>query len=113
METSKACQDTDISTTIIKDNADTFANILLASFNDSVEKSNFPSFLKYGNLTPVFEKGDRNSKDNYRPASIHRNMSKTTERFIFHQLYSFMLELSYCKNTSVVFARVTVHSIVC
>ena len=83
METSKACQDTDISTTIIKDNADTFANILLASFNDSVEKSNFPSSLKYAYLTPVFENGDRNSKDNYRPASIHPNMSKIIEQFIF------------------------------
>ena len=43
LETSKACQDTDIPTKIIKENADIFADILLARFNDSVEKSNFPS----------------------------------------------------------------------
>ena len=91
MEISKACQDTDIPTKIIKENAD-IADVLLASFNDSVEKSNFPSSLKKANITPVFKKGDRNSKDNYRPASILPNMSKIFERCIFRQLYSFMLE---------------------
>ena len=44
------------------------------------------------NITPVFEKGDRNSKDNYRPVSILPNLSKIFERCIFRQLYSFMLE---------------------
>ena len=56
LETSKACQDTDIPTKIIKENADIFADILLASFNDSVEKSNFPSSLKKANITPVFKR---------------------------------------------------------
>ena len=46
LETSKASQDTDIPTKIIKENADIIADILLASFNDSVEKSNFPSSLQ-------------------------------------------------------------------
>ena len=48
LEAFKACQDTDIPTKIIKENADIFAEILLADFNDSVEKSNFPSSLKKG-----------------------------------------------------------------
>ena len=55
-ETSKACQDTDILTKIIKENADIFADILLARFNDSVEKSNFPLSLKKASITPVFKK---------------------------------------------------------
>ena len=92
LETSKACQDTDIPPKIIKKNADIFADILLARFNDSVEKSNFPPSLKKANITPVFKKGDRNSKDNYRPVSILPNLSKIFERCIFRQLYSFMLE---------------------
>ena len=76
--------------TNIKKNADIFADILLARFNDSVEKSNFPSSLKKANITPVFKKGDRNSKDNYRPVSILPNISKIFERCIFRQLYSFV-----------------------
>ena len=92
LETSKACQDTDISTKIIKGNADIFGDILLARFNDSVEKSNFPSSLKKANITPVFKKGERNSKDNYRPVTIFPNISKMFERCIFRQLFSFMFE---------------------
>ena len=38
-ETSKARQDTDIPTKIIKENADICTDILLSSFSDSVEKS--------------------------------------------------------------------------
>ena len=41
LQTSEACQDTYIPTKIIKENVDIFSEILLASFNDSVEKSNF------------------------------------------------------------------------
>ena len=48
LETSKACQDTHIPTKIIKENVDVFADILLASFDDFVEKSNFASSLKKG-----------------------------------------------------------------
>ena len=55
LETSKACQDTDIPTKIVKDNADIFANVLVSSFNDSIEKSNFPSILKNASITPVFK----------------------------------------------------------
>ena len=46
LETSKACQDTDIPTKIVKENADIFANVLVSNFNDSIEKSNFLSIFK-------------------------------------------------------------------
>ena len=97
LETSKACQDTDIPTKIVKENAEIFSNVLVSSFNDSIEKSNFPSILKNASITPVFKKGDRNSKDNYRPVSILPNISKIFERCSFRQ------------NINVVFAKVTTH----
>ena len=43
---------------------------------------------------PLFKKGDRNSKDNYRPVSILPNISEIFERCIFRHLYSFIFELS-------------------
>ena len=46
LKTSEVCQDTDVPTKIIKENAGIFANLLVSSFNDSIEKSNFPSILK-------------------------------------------------------------------
>ena len=90
LETFEACQETDIPTKIVKANADIFANVLVSNFNDSIEKSNFPSILKNATITPVFKKGGRDSKDNYRPVSILPNISKIFERCIFHQLSNFM-----------------------
>ena len=60
LETSKAFLDTDIPTKVVKGDADIFANVLASNFNDSIEKFNFPSILKYATITPVFKKGDRN-----------------------------------------------------
>ena len=57
--------------------------ILLKNFN-------FPSILRNATITPVFKKGDRNSKDNYRPVSMLPNVSKMFERCIFCQLSNFM-----------------------
>ena len=110
LETSKACQDTDIPTKIVKENADIFANVLVSNFNDSFEKSNFPSILKNATITPVFKKGDRNSKDNYRPVSILPNISKIFERCIFRQLSNFMDQ--FLSNNNLVFAKVIAHNIV-
>ena len=68
------------------------ASLLIIStcFNDSARNSDFPSKLKKANVTPVFKKGDRNSKDNYRPVSILSNVSKVLERFMFLQISSYM-----------------------
>ena len=92
LKTFKACQDTDIPTKLIKENADVFADILYATFNYSPEKCNLPSSFKKANITPLFKEGDRNSKDNYRSVSTLPNMSKIFERCIFCKLNSFMLE---------------------
>ena len=46
------------------------------------KKSEFPSALKQGNMTPVFKKGEREYKNNYKPVSILSNVSKIFERII-------------------------------
>ena len=53
LDVSKACQDTDIPSKIIKENADIFASFLHSSFNTSVTNAKFPSILKKANITPV------------------------------------------------------------
>ena len=53
---------------------------------------------------PTFKKSHRNSMDNYRPVSVLPNMSQIFERYIFHQLNSFMFEFlskyqcGFCKR---------------
>ena len=75
---------------IVKENAEIFANVLVSNFNDSMKKINFLSILKNATITPVFKKGDKNSKNNYIPVSILPNISKIFERCIFCQLSNFM-----------------------
>ena len=90
MDASKACQDTDSSTKIVKENTDIFAEFVYTSFNEFVKKSEFPSVLKQANITPVYKKGERECKNNYRPASILSNVSKIFERIMFRQISNYM-----------------------
>ena len=75
----------DIPTRIIKENA------FNSSFNNSIDQSKFPSILKLANTTPVFKKGDRNSKEDYRPVSILSSISKVFEKCMFRKICNFMV----------------------
>ena len=50
----------------------------------------FPDPLKVANITPVFKKGDKTDKSNYRPVSILPLISKVFERKIFEQLSNYL-----------------------
>ena len=55
--TSKASQVSDIPTKIIKTNCDIFSNFIHPSYNETIEKSEFPRALKLADVTPIFKKG--------------------------------------------------------
>ena len=90
LDASKSCQDTDVPTKIIKENADIFADFIHPAINITINKNEFPSFLKLADVIPVFKKGSKNSKHNYRPISILKNISKVFERVMFKQIGDFM-----------------------
>ena len=89
IDTSKAFQNDDIPSNIIKQNCDIFSRIIHNQFNNSLETSVFPEELKNADVIPVFKKGSRNDIENYRPVSILPNISKIFERCIYKQLYSY------------------------
>ena len=62
LDNSKACQESDIPTKIIKANSDIFPDILYEVFNRSLEADIFPSSMKLSNVTPVYNKGSRSDK---------------------------------------------------
>ena len=62
LDASKSCQDTDVPTKIIKENAGIFADFIHPAINASINKKEFPSFLKLADVVPVFKKGSKNSK---------------------------------------------------
>ena len=49
----------------------------------------FPSGLKISKIGSIFEKGDVNSLNNYRPISLLLAISKISERIIYDQLYAY------------------------
>ena len=58
-------------------------------FNESLGKSKFLDCLKLRNVTPVFKKGARTSKNYDIPVSILPILSKLIERLISKQLSEF------------------------
>ena len=59
--------------------------------NDYVKSGNFPDILKYSDITPVFKRGDKTDKINYRPISTFLfNVSEIFEKLIYTQIDSCM-----------------------
>ena len=85
----KAAQSTNVPVNILKDNADIFADYICEFFNESLNCCKFPNILKNANVTSVFEKGYRGSKEKYRPVSILPVMSKISEKLLCKQFAVF------------------------
>ena len=86
----KAAQNTDTPIKILKENADISSSYICDFFNETIRSGKFPSILKKANITPVFKKGFKRSKENYRPVSILPVISKILEKMISKQITSFM-----------------------
>ena len=65
LDNRKAIQNTGITVKILKQNADIFGSYICHFVNVCVDKRTFPYVLKHANITPVFKKGYRNSRENY------------------------------------------------
>ena len=86
----KATQNTDIPVRILKQNFDIFGNYICDFFNECVDKGVFSSILKNANITPVFKKSFRGSKDNYRPVNTLLTISKVFEKLLSKQIIIYM-----------------------
>ena len=89
LDVSKAIQESDIPIKIIEATENFFAEAICFYFKKSLENGKFPNCLKLANITPVFKKGTRASKNDYRPVSILPVFSKMFERLLSRQLSEF------------------------
>ena len=87
--TSKATQRSDIPTKILKENVDIYKEFICQDINKNIQTCKFPDNLKLADVIPVYKKGDRTLKENYRPVSILSNLSKIYKRCLFNQLSTF------------------------
>ena len=67
---SKVIQDDDIPVKILKKNVNFFAEYICIFYGYAITTSKFPSFPKMANVTPVFIKGSKSKKKNFRLISI-------------------------------------------
>ena len=90
LDHTKACQEADIYTKIVLKNADIFAEVLHLPFNALVNEGAFPSVFKLADVTSIFGKDSKNSRDNYRPSCILKKLAKVFENIIHKQMATFM-----------------------
>ena len=87
-------QEREILVQIIKPNGNFFAEAICFYFNKSLENGKFRKCVKFANITTVFKKGARTSKNNNRPVSILPNFSKIFESLLSRQLLEFFDNIS-------------------
>ena len=109
LDVNKASKNSDIPIKVLKENIDIFSNFLCNSFNYSIKLSTFPEILKHADITPLYKKGKKDIKGNYRPVSLLPNLSKIFEKCMFEQM-SQLFENKYFRNINVGFERVSVPS---
>ena len=82
----KPSQDIDISTRILKENSDLFAQFALKNHNEVITTSTVPDILKHANLRPIYKKDSRNEIQGYRQVSTFSNLSKVHEKCMFNEM---------------------------
>ena len=90
LDTKKASPQGDIPTKIIKDFSGTFNEYLTNCYKNCCFTSTFPNSLKLADVSPLFKKGTKTNKENYRPISKLPNISKVFERIMHDNISSFM-----------------------
>ena len=90
MNLAKSCPVDSIPSKIIKENSCIFGPKTLIDLNFCVVNGIFPNNLKLADITPVFKKSDKYSKNNDRQVSILPAPSKVFERLMFYQINEYM-----------------------
>ena len=82
-------QDTDIPSSISRENAGIFANFLYFSYNKTVSDCELPKSFKNVNVLPIYRIDLRLEERNYRPISILPTLSKICERIMHSQISTY------------------------
>ena len=107
LKANKAVQNTDIPVNVLEENANIFGKHITLQFSKGTHSSKYPESFKLTNISPAFKQGSTNLKDNWKPISFLRIISKIFEKLIGKQLSN-----HYFQNLNVVLDRDLVRNIV-
>ena len=88
---------------VLKEMIDIISPKILIDFNSAVKTGIFPHTPKLADVSPLFKKGIKQSKENYRPVSVLSAMSKVFGRQMLKQTRDYMkdfLSIFLCAYTS-------------
>ena len=89
LDTSKSYQKHNIPPKILNVNSDICTRFLCTDINQCIDKGIFKGNLKHADITPIYKKGDRLEKLNYRPIRILPTLSKIYEKVLYQQIYEY------------------------
>ena len=90
LDTSKATAQCSIPTKVFKQNFDIFSGVITNIYNNCIISANFPSTMKFADVSPVHKKNDYMDKTNYRPVSLLPSVSKIFERLMSKDINSYI-----------------------
>ena len=93
LKSNKSQNKDDIPVKIVKTYKVLFSEFIAKNINHSIRSNTFPDILKLANITPIFKKGSKSEKRNFRPVSILPIISKVFERILHTQLSEAFLEI--------------------
>ena len=93
LDTKKANGCDNISAFMIKASGSSIVEPLCLIFEKCLETGIYPSTWKKANIVPIYRKGSRQCKNNYRPISLLPILGKIFEKLMFDDIYS-----HFCEN---------------
>ncbi|NRA91023.1 MAG: hypothetical protein HRU43_07880, partial [Simkaniaceae bacterium] len=75
---------------ILKHISDILCPKIVIDFNSSIKTGIFPQNQKLADITPIFKKDIKQSKENYRPVSVLSALSKISEKLMLYQISDYM-----------------------
>ena len=76
-------------------------------YNSCMLSGSFPDDLKFGIITPVYKKGQKDKIENYRPISTLPIFGKIFEKLLYSRIYDFMIERKIIVRHSLVSVSTT------
>ena len=85
---------------LLKKTASAIAPSLGAIFNHCIAEGFWPTKWKIGEWTPVFKKGDKQAKQNYRPITLLPLLGKVFEHLLCKQITTYYDHILYSRMTA-------------